>query len=84
MKQINIMVGSRFTLTSYGNGLSYCLKDHCLLRSVFLSEEDARDFRDTLDAYEARWPHKNVDCILGTLWFDCEFDLIADEMSLVA
>lgn len=55
-----------FTVTSYGNGLSYLLRDRAARRELFVQGDDAAEFRDELEAsIEARGLNDGVAFVAG-------------------
>lgn len=72
-----IMEGEAFALDSYGNGAAYTLRNLAGRSSVWLQGDDARDFRNALENYEAKHPLANPDRVLSWLWDQCDYGAAA-------
>lgn len=57
-----------FRVTSYGNGAAYLFENIEAKRDIFFQGDDATQFRDEWDAYEAS--ARFAECALGQLWDD--------------
>ena len=77
MQIVRIMEGQRFALDSFGNGWAYALRKINPLKSVWVQDDDATQFREELDALETTRPNDSPDAILGALWSDFEYGSLA-------
>ncbi len=68
MQMTTISRGNRYKLTSYAHGWAYCLEDMFDPQTIFVQDDDARDFRCTLESLELSAPDWPVDSVLGYLW----------------
>lgn len=57
-----------FNLTSYGNGLAYCLAHKTQCREVFVQGDDAGDFREAWEAIDANNGGGTLNHVLSRLW----------------
>lgn len=74
---ITIAKAHDFQLDSYGNGAAYALKC-CDGASVWLSGDDATQFREELDALERAHPKWPQSRILAWMWDECGYGSVAD------
>ena len=62
MKRVVIYRSNRFEVVSYGNGMSYAVHDNTNKQSMFvLSCDDATEFRNELEVFEATFPNASYD-----------------------
>lgn len=57
-----------FTVTSYGNGLGYELRNKTQRHYVFFQGDDATAFREELRAMEEKEPETLTNTLLARLW----------------
>ncbi len=73
MRNVVILSGKDYAVTSYGNGLSYRLDNHATKQSAFLQGDDATQFRTDLEDTEAAWPEWSPDQVCAWLWGQFEY-----------
>lgn len=66
--------GARFTLHSWGNGLSYNLVNRQVDLEYFCQGDDASDFEREQEDAEKAFPDKSADEILLYLWMHVYVD----------
>lgn len=64
MTRTIIFHSDRFDLVSYGNGTAYAVHDNIERRSMFVQDDDASEFREEMEAYEAAFPDLPTDVFL--------------------
>lgn len=74
MIQAILINTDKWNLTSYGNGLAYCLTDKTNISgdedscSLFVQGDDAITFRDELESLETTYPERPFNDLLGMIW----------------
>lgn len=61
MKHVTVYHSERFDLVSYGNGWAYALHDNITKTSMFVQDDDATEFRNDWEAFEAAFPELPLD-----------------------
>lgn len=70
MNSVVILAGEPFTLTSYGNGTAYSLRNAARKQSIFVQGDDAAAFREEMERREEFFPDMLSADLLREMWWE--------------